>query len=110
MGGDDVIEALSALLAEGIDASVEGGWGIDALLGRQTREHADLDLAISREDCAAAAAAPRGNGWQELGDRAWGPHPAELLRRGTDRRRAADLRRRRAPAPLPPRLLVTAEG
>lgn len=25
---------------------VEGGWGVDALLGHQTRDHGDLDLAI----------------------------------------------------------------
>lgn len=28
---------------------VLGGWGVDALVGRQTREHRDLDLAIDEE-------------------------------------------------------------
>jgi lincosamide nucleotidyltransferase A/C/D/E len=27
-----------------------GGWGIDALLGRQTREHKDLDILLLRDD------------------------------------------------------------
>lgn len=27
-------------------AWVDGGWGIDALIGRQTREHQDLDLVV----------------------------------------------------------------
>lgn len=27
---------------------VDGGWGVDALLGKQTRTHGDLDLAVDR--------------------------------------------------------------
>ena len=27
-----------------IDYWVEGGWGIDTLLGKQTREHRDIDI------------------------------------------------------------------
>jgi lincosamide nucleotidyltransferase A/C/D/E len=29
---------------------IEGGWGVDALLGEQTREHRDLDLGVRLED------------------------------------------------------------
>ena len=29
---------------DGIDVWLDGGWGVDALLGHQTREHDDLDL------------------------------------------------------------------
>jgi lincosamide nucleotidyltransferase A/C/D/E len=29
---------------------VEGGWGVDALLGEQTRAHEDLDLGVRSED------------------------------------------------------------
>ena len=29
-----------------LDVVVDGGWGIDAKIGRQTREHADLDLVV----------------------------------------------------------------
>jgi hypothetical protein len=32
----------------------DGGWGVDALVGRQTRPHQDLDLVIARDDLAAA--------------------------------------------------------
>jgi lincosamide nucleotidyltransferase A/C/D/E len=49
---DDVLEVLAALDAGGIDYWVDGGWGIDALVGRQTREHHDLDLGVSRADAA----------------------------------------------------------
>ena len=37
---------LDALAASGVDPCVGGGWGVDALLGEQTRQHADLDLWI----------------------------------------------------------------
>src|SRR4051794_20181999 len=41
---------VSALEGVGIDASVSGGWAIDALLGEQTRLHSDLDLWVAAED------------------------------------------------------------
>lgn len=33
---------------------VGGGWGVDALIGRDTRPHADLDLMIDAESLGAA--------------------------------------------------------
>ena len=32
-----------------------GGWGVDALLGAQTREHHDLDVLVLGEDLPALA-------------------------------------------------------
>lgn len=29
---------------------LDGGWGVDALLGKQTRAHKDLDIAINQKD------------------------------------------------------------
>ena len=39
-------------LFERLDLTVwiDGGWGVDALLGEQTREHSDLDIAIQSGD------------------------------------------------------------
>jgi len=37
---------LAALDTSGFRAWVAGGWGVDALAGRQTRAHRDLDLAL----------------------------------------------------------------
>jgi lincosamide nucleotidyltransferase A/C/D/E len=45
----DVIELLSALEDAGVDAVVEGGWAVDALLGAETRPHGDLDIAMDSE-------------------------------------------------------------
>ena len=39
--------------ARGFRIWVDGGWGVDALLGQQTRPHDDLDLVLSRSDTAA---------------------------------------------------------
>jgi lincosamide nucleotidyltransferase A/C/D/E len=46
MQAPDVIEILDLLEGAGIEVYVDGGWGVDALLGRQTRTHADLDIAL----------------------------------------------------------------
>jgi lincosamide nucleotidyltransferase A/C/D/E len=41
----------------GIDVWIDGGWGIDALLGEQTREHEDLDLVVAWVDLDRVRAA-----------------------------------------------------
>jgi lincosamide nucleotidyltransferase A/C/D/E len=41
---------LAAASARSLQVWVAGGWGIDALLGEQTRPHDDLDLAHRIED------------------------------------------------------------
>ncbi len=46
MTAEQVLGVLDQLAALGCDAWVDGGWGVDALLGRQTRPHGDLDLVI----------------------------------------------------------------
>jgi lincosamide nucleotidyltransferase A/C/D/E len=50
MTSDAVLEFLDLMEASLIDVCLDGGWGIDALLGEQTREHGDLDIIIRRED------------------------------------------------------------
>jgi hypothetical protein len=42
--------AREILTANDIPWAVAGGWALDLFLGRQTREHADFDLAIWRAD------------------------------------------------------------
>jgi lincosamide nucleotidyltransferase A/C/D/E len=117
MNARDVHEALDALTAAGVDVWLDGGWGIDALVGEQTRAHSDLDAAVERRQLARAAEAlaplgfrhddeawpglparfvlvdaggrqvdlhplvldAAGNGWQQLGERAWGLYPADDL-------------------------------
>jgi len=45
-----VLKILNELKSKNIEVVVDGGWGIDALIGRQTRPHSDLDIAIKRQD------------------------------------------------------------
>jgi len=47
---DDVISIYQRLLSNGIQVWLTGGWGIDALLGMQTRPHKDLDAIILLDD------------------------------------------------------------
>jgi lincosamide nucleotidyltransferase A/C/D/E len=50
MPADHVVEVYDLLEGHGIKIWVDGGWGVDALLGEQTREHCDLDFAIQERD------------------------------------------------------------
>ena len=46
VNSSQVLEVLDLLAAEGVVGWLDGGWGVDALLGEQTRPHIDLDLAV----------------------------------------------------------------
>jgi lincosamide nucleotidyltransferase A/C/D/E len=46
----DVIELYSATNQLQIQIWLDGGWGVDALLGEQTRAHKDLDIVIQEKD------------------------------------------------------------
>jgi hypothetical protein len=50
MTQDDVVEILGLLVPQVIDVWVDGGWGVDALLGYQSRTHNDIDLVVSHSD------------------------------------------------------------
>lgn len=47
---DDVLRFYGQCNAAGITIWVDGGWAVDALLGSQTRDHADLDIAVQQLD------------------------------------------------------------
>jgi lincosamide nucleotidyltransferase A/C/D/E len=59
---EDVLAILATLQREGLRAWVDGGWGVDALLGRQTRTHDDLDIVVVLDEVPAVqrSLAPRG--------------------------------------------------
>jgi lincosamide nucleotidyltransferase A/C/D/E len=50
MSAQDVVKLYDLLEANGIHVCIDGGWGVDALLGRQTRAHGDLDIAMQHKD------------------------------------------------------------
>jgi len=67
MTGEHALEILAVLDSHGVTASIDGGWGVDALVGRQTRPHEDLDLVVALRDVEAieAALAPLGYSFAE---------------------------------------------
>ena len=46
MRSQDVREIVHHLRVAGVRVWLDGGWGVDALIGHQTRDHDDLDLVI----------------------------------------------------------------
>ena len=52
LSADDVIALYATFSERGIRCWVMGGWGVDALLGRESRPHHDLDLLLHVEDLA----------------------------------------------------------
>jgi lincosamide nucleotidyltransferase A/C/D/E len=50
MTAAEVLEILDRLDAASIEWWLDGGWGVDALLGRETRRHDDVDFAVRLED------------------------------------------------------------
>jgi lincosamide nucleotidyltransferase A/C/D/E len=72
MSGDDVVELVRLLEGGGVSVCVDGGWGVDALLGEQTRPHADLDIAVPHAHVPALRAALAARGYEEIqSDGAW---------------------------------------
>jgi len=54
MSAESIVEIVSLLESKGVAAWLDGGWGVDALLGEQTRPHDDLDLVIALDQSNAA--------------------------------------------------------
>lgn len=52
MSAASVVEILDWLSAGDVHVWLDGGWGVDALLGEQTRDHQDLDLIVLAEDAS----------------------------------------------------------
>jgi lincosamide nucleotidyltransferase A/C/D/E len=46
MRADDAVAVIARLRDHDVTVSIGGGWGVDALLMEQTREHSDLDVSV----------------------------------------------------------------
>ena len=62
----DVIDLYTTLGGLGIDIWIDGGWGVDALLGEQTRPHADLDIVIQQKDLPGLRELLDGRGYGDV--------------------------------------------
>ena len=65
MNEKDVIDLLKKIENIGIEVWIDGGWGVDALLGRQTRPHNDIDIFVQKKDARAFTEMLSLNGYRE---------------------------------------------
>jgi lincosamide nucleotidyltransferase A/C/D/E len=66
MDSKDVISFYTQLENLGIEIWINGGWGVDALIGEQTRSHADLDIFIEEKDVPKLQELLEAEGYKEI--------------------------------------------
>ena len=66
MSADAVVQLLQLFGQQGIEVVADGGWGVDALLGEQTRFHADLDIALEHKDVPKLRALLEARGYKDV--------------------------------------------
>ncbi|PJJ72562.1 lincosamide nucleotidyltransferase A/C/D/E [Diaminobutyricimonas aerilata] len=76
MTGDEVVRLLATLADDGIRVWVAGGWAVDALVGRTTRPHGDLDVAVDAAQLPQSLDLLRRAGFAVTVD--WSPARLEL--------------------------------
>src|SRR5215213_9902823 len=54
MDAPSVLSVVATLEGAGVRVWLDGGWGVDALVGEQTRDHDDLDCVIALSDASVA--------------------------------------------------------
>jgi lincosamide nucleotidyltransferase A/C/D/E len=66
MPSQDVVDLVTLFERNGIELLLDGGWGVDALLGEQTREHSDLDVAMPHRYVPRARSLLEDRGYTEM--------------------------------------------
>lgn len=66
MQQQEVVDFYNKFENLGIKIWIDGGWGVDALLGRQTRPHKDLDIAIQLKDVSTLREMLGAQGFKEI--------------------------------------------
>lgn len=75
-----MLHVLDLVASTGARHWLEGGWGVDALVGRQTRPHRDVDVDLDASREAAVIAALEADGYRVETD--WRPTRVELVAEG----------------------------
>ena len=66
MEAAEVVRVVEALERGGVTVWLDGGWGVDALLGEQVREHDDLDVVVELSATRALSAMLEGIGYMHV--------------------------------------------
>jgi len=66
MSANDALAILRFLGDGQIEVWVDGGWGVDALLGHQTRVHSDLDIAVEHRHVHQLRTLLEGRGYRDV--------------------------------------------
>lgn len=66
MTAADAVDIITLLEQNGIEVHVDGGWGVDALLGEQTRKHGDLDIALQHKFVTQARGLLEARGYKDV--------------------------------------------
>jgi lincosamide nucleotidyltransferase A/C/D/E len=63
---EDALELVKLFEQNQIEVTIDGGWGVDALLGEQTRAHADLDIVVLYDDVTRLRALLSAQGYTDV--------------------------------------------
>jgi lincosamide nucleotidyltransferase A/C/D/E len=66
MEASEVVRLLDLLERSGVTTWIDGGWGVDALLGEQVREHDDLDLVVELAEAPALTETLTADGYEQV--------------------------------------------
>ena len=66
MSSEKVAKIYTELEKLGIKIWLDGGWAVDALLGKQTRPHKDLDIAIEHKNVLEFRVYLKSQGFEEV--------------------------------------------
>jgi lincosamide nucleotidyltransferase A/C/D/E len=66
MTAEDALGLLKLFEQNQIEVTLDGGWGVDALLGMQTRTHSDLDIVIVYTDSSRLKVLLEAHGYKDV--------------------------------------------
>lgn len=66
MAAEHLVHLLTQIESAGITVWLDGGWGVDALLEEQMREHDDVDLVLELADCERLIATLEDEGYERV--------------------------------------------